>query len=226
MKSANEETLVDLVKSGLDRNPIDDIQLLDCFTEDNRLIAAVMIGHIIGQRKELAEQTRKTDEILKMVTDLAANTKHNTKISIINVSKLFVLYPDLLDHYDYDLELDAITYDGVALPPKSQHLMYLSIELERYFGSRDISHSDLLKAIKRYFMRIHKDSNNINEQIEFICQEYLNGSKTKPRTRIPQKHLRASTDLPLNEIKNIMAINGYVEWKDKNNCVHFYKIES
>ena len=225
MKSAHEEKLVGLVKSSLDRNPIDDIQLLDCFTEDNRLIAAVMIGHIVAQRKELAEQTRKTDEILQMVTDLAANSKHNTKISIINVSRLFVLYPHLLERYDYDLALDAITYDQKVLPNNSPELTYLSIELEQYFGSRDISHSDLLKAIKRYFMRIHKDNNNVNEQVEEICQEYLTGSKTKPRTRIPQKHLRASIDLPLNEIKNIMALNGYVEWKDKNNCVHFYKLE-
>jgi len=218
MKSAHEDhdnKLATLVQAGLNKDPIDHEQLINCFSDENKFLAALLIGHILESRK-------KSDEILEVVIN---NSKDN-KVSIVNISRLFVLYPNLLEHYDYDLELNCITYDGVELPKDSPELTYLSIDLEQYFGTKDIPHKDLLVAIKRYFLRIHKENRDINQQVEIICKDYLAGSKTKKRTRIPQKHLRANIDLPLNEIKNIMALNGYVEWKYKNNCVHFYKVEA
>lgn len=218
MKSAHEEKLVGLVQASLDRDPIDHIQFLNCFTEENKFLASFLIGHIVNQRNQ-------TEEILKIVTDLSTNQRDN-KISIVNVSKLFILYPNLLKDYDYDIEKKCITYEGKSLANDSEELTYLSIELETYFGSRDIPHSDLLKAIKRYFLRIHKEIKATAKDVELLCQEYLAGSKTRQRTRIPQKFLRDNLELPLPEIKSIMADNGYVEWKDKSKTVYFYKLEN
>ena len=215
MKSAHEEKLAVLVQSSLDRDPVDHEQLVACFSDENKFLASLLIGHLLDNKK-------KTDQILEVVIN---NSKDN-RVSIVNISRLFVLYPNLLEHYDYDLELSCITYDGLPLPKDSEYLTYLSIELETYFGTKDIPHGDLLKAIKRYFLRIHKENNETAQDVEALCQEYLKGSKTRKRIRVPQKFLRDNLDLPLPEIKQIMEGNGYAEWKDKSKTVYFYKLEN
>ena len=214
MKSAHEEKLVQMVQTSLDRDPVDHEKLVACFSDSDKFMAALLIGHLLDNKK-------KTDQILEVVLN---NSKDN-RVSIINISRLFVLYPNLLEHYDYDLELNCITCDALPLPNDSVELTYLSIELEAYFGSKDIPHGDLLKAIKRYFLRIHKENNETAQDVELLCQEYLTSSKTRKRIRVPQKYLRDNLQLPLGEIKVIMEANGYAEWKDKSKTVYFYKIE-
>ena len=98
MKSAHEEKLSVLVQSSLDRDPVDHEQLVACFSDDNKFLASLLIGHLLDNK-------RKTDQILEVVMN---NTKDN-RVSIVNISRLFVLYPDLLEHYDYDLSLKRIT---------------------------------------------------------------------------------------------------------------------
>lgn len=218
MKSAHEEKLVSLVQQSLDKDPIDHVQFINCFTEENRFLASFLIGHIVDQRKQ-------TDKILEIVTDLSANSRDN-KISVVNISKFFILYPHLLEHYDYDLEQNVITYHGEVLEADGAELTYLSIELENYFGGRDIFHGDLLKAIKRYFLRLHKEDHDLNQEVEAICQEYLRDSKTKKRTRVPMKYLRANIQIPLAQLKAIMKENNYSEWKDKSKTVYYYKNEN
>jgi hypothetical protein len=220
MKTANVQNSMSLqvlaVQEGLDRDPTDEERILDSFPDDSsRLLASLLLTAYMDSKKDNAKIQKKQDEIY----ELLLNSTRSTRVTAVSLSQFFFLHPDLLEEFSY-IE-GSIFFKGKKLNPDSEGLLSLSLKLETFFGSRDIPFKDLLIGIKRYFFKLSEQEDSFYEYIRQACDEYIAGSKTKRRTRIPLKHLRTIFDISIEDIRAAMMHIGYVEIKDKSATVFF-----
>jgi hypothetical protein len=224
MKSATPESaLVTTVKQSLDKDPTDEERIIECFASEDQSLATIIVSAYVDQKRDLQamrEVMVKMQQKQEQTYELLLSSNNNKRITSTSLSRFFDLHPELLEGFNYDGEF--ILFKGEKLKPESNALLSLSIRLEDYFGTKEIQFKDLLIAIKRYFFKIQQQDDSFKNHILLMCEEYLNESKTRKRTRVPMKYIKTIVDLPLQEIKDLMYSIGYVEWKDKAGNLHYY----
>jgi hypothetical protein len=99
----------------------------------------------------------------------------------------------------------------------------LSLELEDYFGTRNIPLDTLINRSKKYLVTVDKNNLDYQNILSDLAEEYLAGSKTRKRTRVPMSYLRTTVDIKPVEIRAVMTSAGYYVTTDKNNCIYFVR---
>lgn len=244
MKSANPDEVVGY----LNKKPIDSLAILDLIPDTSKSIVSTILDAFINLDNSLQEnnillqETRKSlqtsqqflqeyEKRLKIYDIEIKNNKDriheltkstNSRINQTTLAKFFLSHSELLD--DYSLKADnKLYFKDVLLTPESNQLLYLSLELEQYFGTRNIPLATLLNGIKRYFVTLEKQESAYRYILEELADSYLKLSRTKKRTRVPMSYLRDETDLKPIEIKSVMTSIGYQIITDKNNCIYFVR---
>jgi hypothetical protein len=249
MKSADPEIVKKISKS-LDKTPIDTIAILDQIEVDaDKYIVSTILDSYITVSNNLQSSINRYEVTMAENNRLMEELKHelqvykiahtqseqsirklqsteNNRINQTTLAKFFLNHKQLLA--DYSLGEDNLVYcNGELLTAASNTLLYLSLDLEQYFGTRNISLSVLINGIKRYLVCVEKQDNDYREVLLDIVAEYFVQDKGRPRTRIPLKYLRtACKDVPeLNtlSIKSLMYEAGFPIKTDRNGIVYFYK---
>jgi len=150
----------------------------------------------------------------------------NLRVNQMTLSKFFLNHEHILK--DYSLSGDnQILYKGDLLDSSSTTLLELSIDLETYFGNKNIHLKVLLSAIKRYLITVQKNANYFQDYLIEVVEEYLSQQTTKKRRRVGLSYLRnICKDVPeltVANIKSIMYNAGYFTKTDKSHKVFFYK---
>ena len=254
MKSADPEVIAK-VSSSLDKTPIDTVAILDQVEVDNdRFIVSTILDSYISlsdnfkstlvalERNELAmaENNRLMGELKHELQVYKVAHKQgeqsirklqsieNYRINQTTLAKFFLRHEDLV--VDYCLGADnMVYYKGELLTAETNVLLYLSLDLEKFFGSRNISLSTLMNGLKRYLVAKEKHSNQHQEKLQDIVDDYFKKGKGRPKIRIPLKYLREACaeipELTLPVIKALMYDMGYPTQADKNGIVYFYKVD-
>lgn len=248
MKSADPDVIV----KSLDRTPIDTIAILNQVEVDNdRFIVSTILDSYINLSnnfKSTLIALERNEQAMAENNRLMAELKHelqvykvahkqgeqsirrlqsleNYRINQTTLAKFFLNHEELIA--DFSLGVDNMIYHkGILLTSDSNVLMYLSLDLEEFFGSRNISFSTLMNGLKRYLVAKHKHSNQHQEQLQNIVEDFFKKGKGRPKTRIPLKYLReVCKELTLPVIKSLMSDLGYPIHTDKNGIVYFYKVD-
>lgn len=226
MKSANPE---DLLKIKLAERPLEAHDIVELFTPDNYKLSAAILAkqHVEtievlgGMQKSLDDLKNQQKETQKLLVELSADKK----ISETKLARFFTTAPHLLINFDYDFEEKSITFKKLPLEPDSEEVAFLSLSLEEYFGTNHIPFSVLLSGIKRYFAIKKKQNFAVRDFLADYCEETLANTKTKKRTRIYFKNLKAACEdcpeVTPKVIKDIMQDLGFEQKTDASRVVFF-----
>jgi hypothetical protein len=226
MKSANPE---DLLKLKLAERPLEPYEIAELFTPDNYKISALLLAKqhkqtvdmLQGLQNTLDEVNKQQKETQKLLVELSADKK----ISETKLARFFTTAPHLLVNFDYDFDEKSITFKELPLEADSEEIAFLSLSLEEYFGTNHIPFSVLLSGIKRYFAIKKKQNFAIRDFLEDYCEETLANTKTKKRTRIYFKNLKAACEdcpeVTPKVIKDVMQDLGFEQKTDASRVVFF-----
>lgn len=230
MKSANPE---DLLKLKLAERPLEPHEIAELFTPDNYKISALLLAKQHAQTVDMLQGLQNTlDEVNKQQKEtqkLLVELSTDKKISETKLARFFTTAPHLLVNFDYDFEKKSITFKEIPLEADSEEIAFLSLSLEEYFGTNHIPFSVLLSGIKRYFAIKKKQNFAIRDFLEEYCEETLSNTKTKKRTRIYFKNLKAACEdcpeVTPKVIKDVMQDLGYEQKTDASRVVFFERIK-
>lgn len=245
MKSA-DPNVVQAITTTLDKTPIDRAAIINQLTDDNKaMIVSTILDSYVNLNTALEENTlalKETRALLERivdrerVNDLALRQSQQTilklqsaeaaRINPTTLAKFFLSHEDLVE--DYSLGDDnMVYYKDILVDDKTNILLYLSIDLEEFFGKKNVPLSTLINGLKRYLVAKQKQANQYQDALLDIVDDFFSQQVTKTRTRISLKYLRdACKDVPeldLPTIKSLMYDAGYPIKKDKNNTVYFYR---
>jgi hypothetical protein len=230
MKSANPE---DLLKIKLAERPLEPHEIAELFTPDNYKISALLLAKQHAQTVDMLQGLQNTlDEVNKQQKEtqkLLVELSTDKKISETKLARFFTTAPHLLVNFDYDFEEKTITFKELPLEADSEEVAFLSLSLEEYFGTNHIPFSIVLNGIKRYFAIKKKQNFAIRDFLEDYCEETLANTKTKKRTRIYFKNLKAACEdcpeVTPKVIKDVMQDLGYEQKTDASRVVFFEKVK-
>ena len=230
MKSANPE---DLLKIKLAERPLEPHEIAELFTPDNYKISALLLAKQHAQTVDMLQGLQNTlDEVNKQQKEtqkLLVELSTDKKISETKLARFFTTAPHLLVDFDYDFGKKSITFKELPLEADSEEIAFLSLSLEEYFGTNHIPFSVLLSGIKRYFAIKKKQNFAIRDFLEDYCEETLSNTKTKKRTRIYFKNLKAACEdcpeVTPKVIKDVMQDLGYEQKTDASRVVFFERVK-
>ena len=212
--------------------------ILSQFSDSDRFLASAILGcysklassydantKALQQNKiVLEENQRALDESRQLIKELAKESHTTKTVNTVTLAKFFLLHEYLLEGYSLN-ENNQICYENQPLEGSSNILTFLSIDLELYFGNKDIHHSTLLAGIKRYFVSKQKANLYLRDFLKNAAEQYLSQSKTKKRKRVPLKYLREACseidEVTPTLIRSIMTDLGYTAKKDYHNSIYF-----
>lgn len=230
MKTANPE-VVDTLNTALDKKPRDSDLVIGLFSDDNRMVASLLVGKLFQTLDLLEARSEENLKIQKETKELVATLLKDKDVSTVNPTTLAYFFsnnPEILE--DFSFANNSISYKGNFLGSDSEELITLSLQLMKHFGTKHIPFSTLLMAMKRYFVAKKNSTNYLKEFIEAQCEEYLSEYKTKKRTKIPMKFLKDSCselpDITTNILRLIMSELGYQETKNNTRSVFFSKVNN
>jgi len=242
MKSANP-LLVETINMSLDKQPIDSEAILLTFSDESRFGVSIILEAFVNLDKFTKENMLVLEEHKKFLAEYEQRLKlydvqfkHDkerirdltktvdNRINQTTLAQFFLSHPDLVEGYKLTLD-NKVCYQGIVLSAESNQLLYLSLELENYFGSRNIPLAVVINGLKRYLVTIEKQEVYYRDFLLTVAYEFLSNSKTRKRNKISLKYLRDNmTDYPevtANMIKATMVDAGYIEGKEKNYSVYF-----
>lgn len=150
----------------------------------------------------------------------------STRVNTTTLTHFFLNHEHLVKDYSLN-EKNLLMCGDELLTKESRAILHLSIDLEDYFGSKNIHIAIVVNALKRYLVTKEKNSTYFQDFLVDLVEEYLSQQTTKARTRIALSYLRkVCQDIPeLNvaNIKSIMYNAGYIARTDKSNKVFFYR---
>lgn len=153
-------------------------------------------------------------------------TLDDKRVNQTTLSHFFLNNEHLVKDFSLNKK-NLLLFKEELLGKESNAILHLSIELEKYFGNKNIHISVVINALKRYLVTKEKNSTYFQDFLVDLVEEYLSEKTTKSRTRIALSYLRkVCEDIPeLNvaNIKSIMYNAGYITKTDKSNKVFFYR---
>jgi len=228
MKIANPE-VVDTLNTALDKKPRDSDLVIGLFSDDDRMVASLLVGKLFQTLDLLEARSEENLKIQKETKDLVATLlkdKDSTNVNPTTLAHFFNNNPEILE--DFSFENNSISYKGNFLGSDSEQLITLSLKLEDNFGTKHVPFSTLLMAMKRYFVAKKNSINYLKEFVETQCEDYLSDYKTKKRTKIPMKFLKGiCSELPAittDTLRLLMSELGYEETKNNTRSVFFSKV--
>lgn len=244
MKSA-DPNVVYAITTTLDKTPIDTAAIISHLTDENKdIVVSTILDAYIDVSNALKENTttlkavlakmeereRITDAVLKKNDQTIRRLQGTevTNVTITSLAKFFLYHEDLLE--DYSIGEDNLVYfKGKLLDTNTDTLLYLSIDLEQFFGNKHIGLSTLLNAVKRYLIAKKKQANYYQDALLDIVEDFFKQGVGRPKIRVPLKYLRdACKDVPeldMATIKALMYDAGFPIKTDKNGIVYFYKVD-
>ncbi len=239
LKSANmDETALVKIQQSMNKKPIDEELILNQFSDSDKFLAAAILGcysklansydantKALEQNKlALEDNQRALNESRQLIKELAKDNHTTRTVNTVTLAKFFLLHEYLLEGYSLNDD-NQICYEAEPLNVKSNILTFLSLDLELYFGNKDIHHSTLLAGIKRYFASKQKVNFYLRDFLKDLSETYLAQSKTKKRKRVPLKYLRDHcseiAEATPTMIRSLMTDLGYTTKKDYHNSIYF-----
>lgn len=169
--------------------------------------------------KQLA--IREQEQTIKSLQSL-----DDKRVNQTTLSHFFLNNEHLVEDFSLNKK-NLLVYKEELLDKESNAILHLSIELEKYFGNKNIHISVVINALKRYLVTKEKNATYFQDFLVDLVEEYLSQQTTKARTRVALSYLRkACSEIPeldVANIKSIMYNAGYIARTDKSNKVFFYR---
>lgn len=127
----------------------------------------------------------KTTELLNELSNSLIADRH---ITVTGLANFFFIQENLVNHFY--LHGDKVFSNNTIVSEESEVISKLSVELEKFFGNKDIYFGVLLQSIKRYLKKKQYMEDDKKNDVVGYAEHYLKNHVTRKRTKIALKELR------------------------------------